>query len=514
MALNLGKETMEYILELNEICKSFGPVVANDKVSIKVRKGCVHAIIGENGAGKSTLMNIVSAVHKPDSGKIILDGKEVIFKDPLDSARHGIGMVYQEFMLFDDLTAWENIVMGFEVRKGPFIDISGSQKKVDEICRRYNYNIPLNEKIKYLPVAILQQIEIVKVLYRGAEIIILDEPTSVLTPQGIQGLFKAIDFLKSQGKTIIIITHKLKEVFEVADYITVLKDGQVVGNVLPSEVDEKKLASMMVGREVILQAMKIPVKIGDPVLEIQHLNYTDGNGIKRLKDVNLDVKAGEILGIAGIAGSGQQFLAEAIMGLLNPDKGSSVKYCGTEIIKQNVQQRRESGISYIPQNRMSEGINKDGTIWENTIMGYHLVHGFGRKILLNFPEIRKYTSEIIKRYSVKAGSQDDRITSLSGGNIQKLIVGREFSMGSHLLVIEDPTRGIDVGAIEFIWAKIIELASTGVAVLLISHELSEIMQLSDRIMVIYNGELSYAGKHGEVDEMSIGYLMAGGKNEE
>jgi simple sugar transport system ATP-binding protein len=501
----------EYVLELCSISKSFGNLKANDNITVRIKRGSVHAIIGENGAGKSTLMNIITDIYKPDRGEILLNGRRVQFKNPMDATRHGIGMVYQEFMLFEDLTVLENIIMGFEDRKFYlFLDKKASRQKVEEICKKYRFNLSLDTKIKDLPVAVLQQVEIVKVLFRGADILILDEPTSVLTPIGIEGLFEAIKYLKDIGKTIIIITHKLKEVFAIADYITVLKNGRVSGHVLPDEVDERKLASLMVGREVVLQGQKIKSVIGNSVLEVQNLSVKDSSGIMRTKRLNFTVHSGEIVGIAGVAGSGQQQLIEAVIGLILPEAGGDIIFNGRSIVRQSISQRRADGIGYVPQDRMTEGTNPKGTIWENAIMGYHLVHGFSSKIFLKRKEIKEFSESIINQYSVKAQGIDNRITSLSGGNIQKLVVGREFIQNNRLLIIEDPTRGIDVGAIEFVWKKIVNIAAAGTAVLMISHELNEVMQLSDRILVMYNGELFEAGKHGELSENEIGLLMTGG----
>lgn len=501
----------EYILELRDIKKTFGSLVANDNINLKVRKGTIHAIVGENGAGKSTLMSIVTNIHKPDSGEILLNGKKVIFKDPMDARAHGIGMVYQEFMLFQDLTVIDNIIMGFEEKKfGVFIDPKKSRKKIKDICDKYKFNIPIDSKVNNLPVALLQQIEIVKILYRGADILILDEPTSVLTPQGIEGLFNALKFLKQIGKTIIFITHKLKEVFAISDYITVLKDGKVTGNVLPSEIDEARLANLMVGREVILQTNKLESNFGKVVLDVKNLTVTDNEGVIRVKGLNFKVRSGEIVGIAGVAGSGQQQLIESIIGLRTPDKGSEILIFGQDSIHKSIRERRCMGMGYIPQDRMVEGVNAIASVWENAIMGYHIVHGFKSKLILDRKEIFSFTNEIVDNYSVKVQNINDKVKSLSGGNIQKLIVGREFSQDYKLLIIEDPTRGIDVGAIEFVWKKIIEIAASGVAVLLISHELNEVMQLSDRIMVMFDGTLSDGGLYKQLTENEIGLLMTSG----
>lgn len=502
----------DYILEMKHITKTFGALTANDDVSISVRRGTVLALIGENGAGKSTLMNILANIHKADYGQIFLNGEEVRFKDPLDAAYHGIGMVYQEFMLFRDLTVLENIIMGFEKKRGKFlIDKKQSRREVEAICSRYHFNIPLDEKINELAVSLLQQVEIVKVLYKGAELLILDEPTSVLTPQGIEGLFDAIRFLTGQGKTVIFITHKLKEVFTIADDIVVMRDGKVAGTTGAKSVDEHQLASMMVGREVMLQAKKRVSSPGEVVLGVRKLRVKDGNGVMRVRGIDLDVRAGEILGIAGVAGSGQQQLIEAIFGIRQPEAGSEIRLGGENLIKKNPRDRRIMGVGYVPQDRLGAGVNAQSSVWENAIMGYHIAGGFQNPVFLNRREIGEFTWKIVKDYDVKTPSIDNRVKNLSGGNIQKLVVGREFIQKNKLLIIEDPTRGIDVGAIEFIWEQIIDLAAKGAAVLLVSHELNEVMQLSDRIKVIYDGTLSDGGNHGELSDKELGLLMTGGQ---
>jgi simple sugar transport system ATP-binding protein len=502
---------MAYALELKNITKIFGNLIANDSINLTVEKGSVHAIVGENGAGKSTLMNIVTAMHKPDAGEIYLHGNRVEFKDPMDATRHGIGMVHQEFMLFRDFTVWENIITGFEERRlGVFVSAQKSRKRIGEICKNYNFNIPFDAVVNNLPVAVLQQVEIVKTLYRGADIIILDEPSAVLTPQGVEGLFEAIRSLKEMGKTIIFISHKLKEVFRIADRISVMRGGKLVDSVLPGDINEQQLANMMVGSEVMLKAQKLPCNPREVQLSIKNLNMTDSKGVKRLKDVSLDVRAGEIVGIAGVAGSGQQQFIETIIGLRIPDAGSYIELFGKDVSGTSVRERRCMGMSYVPQDRMSEGVNPEGEVWENAIMGYHIVKGFSSKVWLKRREINAFTKEVIGSYSVKVQNLNDNIRALSGGNIQKLIVGREFSQDSRLLIVADPSRGIDVGAIEFIWKKIIEFAAGGVGVLLISHELNEVMELSDRIMVMYNGTMQPAGVHGELSEYDLGYIMMGG----
>ena len=502
---------MTYALEMKNITKTFGNLIANDNIDLAVEKGSVHAIVGENGAGKSTLMNIATAIHKPDTGSVYIHGEKVDFKNPMDATRHGIGMVHQEFMLFHDFTVWENIITGFEERwLGLFVSAQKSRKKIKEICKSYNFDIPIDSVINNLPVAVLQQVEIVKTLYRGADIIILDEPTAVLTPQGVEGLFEAINSLKEMGKTIIFISHKLKEVFRIADRITVLRNANLVNSILPGDINEQQLANMMVGKEVMLKAQKLPCNPKNVQLSIKNLNMTDSKGVKRLKDVSLDVRAGEIVGIAGVAGSGQHQLIDAIIGLGTPDSGSHIEMLGKDVSKTSVRERRCMGMSYVPQDRLSEGVNSEGDVWENAIMGYYIVKGFSSKVWLKRQEVNEFTKEVIDHYSVKVQDLNDNVRSLSGGNIQKLIVGREFSQDSKLLIVADPSRGIDVGSIEFIWKKIIEFAASGAAVLLISHDLNEVMELSDRIMVMYNGTMQAAGAYKELSEFDIGYIMMGG----
>lgn len=501
----------EYILEMQNIRKTFGALVANDGIALKVKKGSVHALIGENGAGKSTLMNILTAIYKQDYGDIILRGEKTHFKNSLDAAKHGIGMVYQEFMLFRDLTVLENIMYGFEKKAlGLFIDKKKTRKRIEEICARYHFNIPLDEKVNDLPVSMLQQVEIVKVLYKGADIIVLDEPTSVLTPQGIEGLFDAIRFLTQNGITIIFITHKLKEVFAVADTITVLRDGRVTGNVNPKEITENELANLMVGREVMLQSGKVAHAPGEVVLRVENLSVKDRDGVERVKNVSFDIRAGEIVGIAGVAGSGQQQLVEAIFGAAAPEAGGKITFLGQDITATDSRARRCMGMGYVPQDRLGEGGNAQGTLWENAIMGYHIAHGFKNKVFLDHKEIDDFTNRVIDQFKVKSQSIYDKLRSLSGGNMQKLIVGRESIQDNKLLIVEDPTRGIDVGAIEFVWAKLLSIAEEGTAILLVSHELNEVMQLSDRILVIYNGEISDGGRYQEKTDREIGLLMLRG----
>ncbi len=501
---------MDVVLELKGITKRFGRLTANDRISLSVQKGSVHAIIGENGAGKSTLMHVISGLYRPDEGEVFVHGKKADFKNPSDASRAGIGMVYQEFMLFPELSVLDNLMMGYEKRKwGMFLNRKAARRHAEELCQEYHFNIPLDEQVENLSVSMLQQVEIVKILYRGVDIIIFDEPTSVLTPQGIQGLFEAVRFLVKNGKTVLFITHKLKEVMEIADQITVLKNGRCVGSVMPGETDEHGLAAMMVGREVILTAQKEEKKKGEILLDVRNLSVPDYEGREKLKDVSFTLHRGEILGIAGVAGSGQQELAEGLFGLKKSSRGE-IFFDGKNITGLNCRERRMCRIGYIPQDRIREGINREASLWENAIMGYHRGKGSGNRFLLKRRQAMDFTERIIREFKVKASSPGLKIQTLSGGNIQKLIVGREFLQENRLLIIEDPTRGIDIGAIEFIWKKIESMAASGAAILLVSHELHEVMEVSDRILVMYDGKLYDAGEHGEKSETEIGLLMTGG----
>lgn len=502
---------METYLELRQISKRFGNFTANDKIDLTIEKGKIHAIIGENGAGKSTLMNVLSGIYQPDGGEILIQGKPVSFHNPTAASRAGIGMVHQEFMLFPELSVLDNIIMGFECTSLPgVISYKSSEAAVEEICKSYNFNVPLDARVGGLPVAMLQQIEIVKVLYHGADIIIFDEPTSVLTPQGIEGLFKAFRALTEKGKTIIFITHKLQEVLKIADAITVLKDGHVTCCTTPEQADEKMLARMMVGRDVMLNASKLDKVTGSEMLVVKNLTVLGSNGFPKVKNVSFSVRAGEIVGIAGIAGSGESELIAALFGL-QPVESGSIVFNGKKIEKLSVRDRRCAGIGYVPQDRNAEGTNRNATLWENCMMGYHVAHGFKSSWLIDHNQIYGFTENVISNYSVKAGSVFSSVSELSGGNVQKLIVGREFLQKNSLLIIEDPTRGIDIGAIEFIWKKIEELSASGVAILMVSHELNEVMEVSDRILVMNNGCLFDAGLHGEKSEEQIGMLMMGGQ---
>lgn len=506
---------MAEILELKNICKYYGSFAANKDISLKIKKGTVHAVVGENGAGKSTLMNIIAGVNQPTSGEIFLNGKKVSFQDANDANRAGIGMVQQEFMLFDKLSVLDNIIMGYEdTKRGFFINKKESSEKIKNICEEYGFHFDLNTLVRDLPVAVQQQVEIVKVLFRKADIIILDEPTAVLPYQEIQGLFKAIRYLISQGKTVIFITHKLKEVLEISDTITVMKGGVISGEISAGEATELTLTNMMVGRDVVLKLDKQSGHSEKEVLSVGNLVVKDDRKITRVKDISFCLREGEILGIVGVSGNGQNELVEAITGMRSYEAGTICLH-GEKLPAGTPRNNRLKHIGYVPQDRISVGSSVDSSLVENCIMGYHLNHLKKKGNLMDYRGAESFADSIIEEYNVKTRSSKDRAGSLSGGNLQKLIVGREFSQNHKVLLIEDPTRGIDIGSIEFIWKEIQkQVEKEGVSVILITYDLAEAMTLSDRILVMYDGHINKELTGPDYDEKESGmYMMGGGSDE-
>ena len=483
-------EKASYLLELKGISKYFPGVIANDHIDLRIKGGRVHAIIGENGAGKSTLMNMIAGSYFPDTGEIFLNGEKIELHSPGDAVKHGIGMVFQEFMLCPGLSILENIIMGAEPQKGCFIDQKKARESILSICEAYQFQLPLDDKVETVPVAVLQQVEIVKLLYKNANIIILDEPTSVLTPQSVAGLFAAIRRLIARGKTVLLITHKLQEVMEIAEDITVLKSGKVSGNIRKSEASEELLSKMMFGSEISLQVKKGSSVKKREVLTVKNLNLFSKFHVPIVKEVQFSVREGEIVGIAGIAGSGQKELADALMGLYPLKQSGKIYLEKEEITHASVGKRREIGIAYVAENRKTVGTCGKSSIWEN---------------------VEKQCHDIVEDFSVKTADIHAAVSTLSGGNIQKLLVGREFTQGKKLMIIEDPTRGIDISAVSYIWKRILRLAESGIAILLISHELSELKELSDRILVMYDGRLLEPENSTALSEEELGLWMTGGK---
>ena len=505
---------MAEFLRLENINKAYGSFLANENINLSIEEGTIHALVGENGAGKSTLMNILAGVIQPTSGNIILKGEPIHLKNANDATKHKIGMVQQEFMLFEDLSVVDNIIMGHEdVSNFDLLNLEKSKNKIREICKKYSFDIPLDRKVSSLPIATQQQVEIVKVLYKDADIIILDEPTAVLTPQGIEGLFKAMRFLVNNGKTIIFITHKLKEVLAVTDNITVLKNGKVVDTIKTSSTNERQLAELMVGREVFLNITRKLSTSNEKVLECKELIINDNKQQTVINKISFDVKKSEVLGFVGVAGNGQIELIESLFGLRKISSGS-ILYKSNEIKDFSPKSCRLQKIGYVPQDRREIGSSIMSSLVDNTIMGKHLT-SFSHRGIINHKDTENYTKEITKRFSVKANSIKSKGSELSGGNLQKLIVGREFSQDADLLIIEDPTRGIDIGSMEFIWGEIVDLVENkSKSVILVSYDLNEAMSLSDRILVLHKGEIVKEFKRDEFDEKEIGYYMLGGKKNE
>jgi general nucleoside transport system ATP-binding protein len=500
------------MLELRNITKTFGSVVANDNVSINIEKGTIHAIVGENGAGKSTIMRIAYGFYTADAGEIFFDGRPVTINNPHDAIALGIGMVHQHFMLVDTMTVAENIILGAETGGAANLDLNKANEDILALSNELRLGVNPKAFVEDLSVGAQQRVELLKALYRNAELLILDEPTAVLTPQETEDFFNILRRMREQGKTIVIITHKLEEVLAISDNVTVMRDGRVVGNVKTSETSKEDLARMIVGREVLLRVEKTDAKPKDAVLNVENLTVRNAHG-EALSGVSLNVRAGEIVGVAGIEGNGQTELIEAIAGLI-PLQNGRIELFGRDISNLSARRRKELGVAHIPEDRHKRGLLLDSDLQENSILGVHYrppavaAAGF-----LNAPAIEARTKEIIENFDVRPPNPNLPAKALSGGNQQKLIIGREFELNPKLLLVSQPTRGVDIGAIEFIHRKLIQLRDAGTAVLLVSAELEEVTALADRLLVIYKGRFV-----GEVDPKvtgneEIGLLMTGGNKQ-
>lgn len=504
---------MDYVIEMLNIRKEFPGIVANDNITLQLKPGEIHALLGENGAGKSTLMNVLFGLYQPEKGEIKVKGKPVRITDPNVANDLGIGMVHQHFMLVDRFTVTENIILGKETTKGGKIDIKKAENEVREISERYGLAVDPQAKISDISVGMQQRVEILKTLYRGAEILIFDEPTAVLTPQEIKELIQIMKTLIKEGKSIILITHKLKEIMEVCDRVTVIRKGVGIGTVNVSETNPNELASLMVGREVTFKTDKTESKPQQNVLDIKGLKVKDSRGLGVINNLSLQVKAGEIVGIAGVDGNGQTELIEAITGLRKSESGS-IKLNGKEIMNLVPRKVTESGVGHIPQDRHKHGLVLDFPIGENMVLQTYYKSPFSKSGVLNFKEIYSKAKTLIKEFDVRTPSEYTLARALSGGNQQKAIIGREIDRDPDLLIAAQPTRGLDVGAIEYIHKRLIEQRDNGKAVLLISFELDEIMNVSDRIAVIYEGEIVAVVNPKETTEQELGLLMAGSKRKE
>jgi len=500
---------MAPILQLKGITKQFPGVLANDHIDLTLNQGEILALLGENGAGKTTLMNILYGLYQPDEGEILVNGEKVTVHSPTDAIEAGIGMVHQHFMLIPVFTVTENVMLGSEpVKAGDFLDRPKTAARIMEISRQYKLEVDPNDFVKDLPVGVQQRVEIIKLLYREANILIFDEPTAVLTPQEADELFVIMRSLVKQGKSIIFITHKLREVLEIADRIMVIRRGAVVGEADPKQADRNKLAEMMVGREVNLVVEKEIRQPGDVVLSVKDLVVADQFKQVMVDKVSLDVHAGQILGIAGVQGNGQTELVEAITGLRKSVSGE-ITFKGQKIINAPPRKVTELGAAHVPEDRQADGLVLPFPVAENLVLCTYYKEPFARGVVLQYDKILENSEKLVKDFDIRTPSSFTSVGSLSGGNQQKVIIARELSRPVELLVASQPTRGLDVGSIEYIHKRIVQKRDEGCAVLLVSPELDEVIELSDRIAVMYRGKIIAIVEAGDVSKETLGLLMAG-----
>lgn len=498
-----------YAVEMRGIVKKFPGVIANDNINFYVKKGEIHALLGENGAGKTTLMNILYGLYKPDQGEIYVYGERADIKSPRDAIRYGIGMVHQHFTLVPPFTVTENVILGYEGNSF-ILNLKAAKNKIKKLIEQYKLGLDPDTKIWQLSVGERQKVEILKVLFRAAKILILDEPTAVLTPPEIKGLFKFLKKMKNEGKSIIFISHKLKEVMEISDRITVLRKGKVVGTKITRETNEVELAKMMVGREVVFTIKKeTPTKIGEKVLKVVNLWVRGDRGLYAVKGVSLDVKSGEILGIAGVSGNGQREFAESIMGIRKVEKGK-IFINNIDVTNRSPKDIILLNVAYLPEDREESGYFHDASIRDNLCskVRYSFLSKF---VFLDYDRMNIYADRLIKEFDILTPSRENLAKNLSGGNKQRLVLARELAINPKLLIANQPTRGLDVGATEFMRRKILEQRDAGVAILLISEDLDEILMLSDRVAVFYEGRIMGIVRPEDVSIEDIGLMMAGAK---
>lgn len=500
---------MEYVVEMLNIRKEFPGIVANDDITLQLRKGEIHALLGENGAGKSTLMGMLFGMYQPDRGSINVKGKKVKISSPNVANDLGIGMVHQHFKLVDTFTVTENIILGSEPEKFLTVDIKRAAKKIEELSKQYGLNVDPYAKIEDISVGMQQRVEILKMLYRNADVLIFDEPTAVLTPSEIKELLDIMKSLIKEGKSIIIITHKLKEIKAVANRCTVIRRGKYIGTVNVADTSEAEMAKMMVGRQVSFKVEKKDANPTNVVLKIENLSVKNNKKVLGLKNFSLEVRAGEIVGVAGVEGNGQTELVEALTGMRPIDSGSII-FKEKDITKTSIKSRNDSGIAHIPEDRHKRGLVLDYTMEDNMVLKVYDKEPFSKHGLINRQKIAEYANKIIKSFDVRSGEGGQSIArSLSGGNQQKGVIGREIESNPDLLIAVQPTRGLDVGSIEYIHKRLVEQRDNGKAVLLVSLELDEVLNVSDRIAIINNGELIGIVDAKETNENEVGLMMAG-----
>ncbi|MEW6623806.1 MAG: ABC transporter ATP-binding protein [Bacillota bacterium] len=502
---------MEYVVEMQKIRKEFPGVIACDDITLQLKKGEIHALLGENGAGKSTLMSVLFGLYQPDSGVILLRGKKVHIANPNIANDLGIGMVHQHFKLVHNFTVTENIILGFETTKGLVVDVRSAANRIQQLSEQYKLNVNPHAKISEISVGMQQRVEIIKMLYRNADILIFDEPTAVLTPQEVKELMKIMKDLIAEGKSIILITHKLKEIKAIADRCTVIRRGKLIDTVSVAATSQERLAEMMVGRKVSFKTEKEKRAPGETILSLEKLSVRNHQGVLGLKNFSLEVRRGEIVGIAGVDGNGQEELVETLIGLKKAETGA-IFFKDLNITNLSIRDRIKEGMAHIPEDRHKHGLILDYTIEENLILLIYYQEPFSKNGLLDWDRIHQHAEKVVGEFDVRAGQGiAASARSLSGGNQQKAIVGREIDRDPDLLIAVQPTRGLDVGAIEYIHKRLVEQRNKGKAVLLVSLELDEILDISDRIACINNGELIGIVNADETNENEIGLMMAGVK---
>jgi general nucleoside transport system ATP-binding protein len=500
------------VLELRGVTKRFGVIVANKDVDFALARGEVHCLLGENGAGKSTLVNVACGLYQPDAGEILVDGAPVRFSSSADAIAAGIGTVHQHFQLVAALSVVENVVLGREIRRGPMLDLARARRLVAALSERYGLAIDPDAVVEELSVGARQRVELIKALYRDAEILILDEPTAVLTPREVERFFAAVRSPAEQGRSVVFITHKLREVLAVADRVTVLRAGRVVGTADPSTATAQSLATLMVGRDVALEVAKAPAKPGRPVLAVRGLEVADDRGAVTVQGLDLEVRAGEILGIAGVEGNGQRELVEAITGMRAPAAGE-ILIEGRSAIGLTPRQVEALGVGHVPEDRSKHGVVAAFSISDNVVLNRYHRRPYSRRFVLQRAVVERHAAELVREFDIRAPSVRTPVGQLSGGNQQKVVVARELSGDCTLLVVAQPTRGLDVGSIEFIHAQIVRRRDAGAAVLLVSAELDEILFLADRIAVLHRGRVVGLMDRVEATRERLGQLMAGGLRE-
>ena len=500
---------MKNAVEFENVTKKFGSVTAVNAVNLSIEDGEIHSIIGENGAGKTTLMRLLYGMYKVDSGSVKVFGKRVKFSSPKDAIANGIGMVHQNFMLIDSFSVYENVVLGFEPTKNLSFDRKNARRIVKELALRYGMNVNVDEKVGRLSVGLQQKVEILKLLYRKANILIFDEPTAVLTPQESRLLFDILKKFKESGKTVIFISHKLREVKEISNRITVMRNGKNLGTFKNEEISEEKLAEMVAGRKI--PKLSLPsVNFSKVALRVENVSLIE-NGVEIVKNVGFEVREGEVLGIAGVVGNGQSELEEMVSGMKNPTSGKIIFY-DEDVTNLSVRARRERGMVYIPQDRIKTGLAPLASIKENMLMGHQNKKQFqGKLAFLKRRNIRSFSISLIEDYEVVCKSPEEQAGTLSGGNMQRVVIAREFSHRARFLLVSQPTRGVDIGGIEFIHKKILKMREEKIAILLFSSDLDEILTLSDRIAVMYEGRINYLCTREESDSTKIGLAMLGMK---